>query len=173
MMHGSYTQWRLVATPVVKRWDYKASGWKFESHPGPHSWVLLDRCFGSVRLYFGGLFGFVLFFGGDIHVRWLFSQPAFPASLCTSLLLARYPRPTLPDLLPSHSSLFWFRFSFLFGSSLCLCEAEKLEKGRGTCELATSWRSSDRLLLCSALVSWFAFVVVVVLLLLCHRFSAS
>jgi hypothetical protein len=28
-------------------------------------------------------------------------------------------------------------------------------------------------LLCSALVSWFAFVVVVVLLLLCHRFSAS
>jgi predicted membrane protein len=26
-------------------------------------------------------------------------------------------------------------------------------------------------LLCSALVSWFAFVVVVLLLLLCHRFS--
>jgi len=59
------------------------------------------------------------------------------------------PPPTLPDLLPFHASLSWFRFYFLFGASLCLCEAEKLDKGRGMCEPATSWRSSERLLLCS------------------------
>ncbi len=135
-MHGSASQWRLVATVVVMRWGNKASGWKFESLPGP---TFLNSASGGFWLCF-------VFRRGFPRTLSLFAA-AFPASLCTSLLLARYP-PTLPDLLPFHSSLFWFRFSFLFGSSLCLCEAEKLENGRGMCEPATSWRSAERLLLC-------------------------
>ncbi len=170
-MHGYHSQWPFVATLVVRRRGSKTSGWTFKSHPGPHSWVLLERSFGSVCLYFARLFGSVLFFGGDIHARCLFSQQRF-RHRCAPLVFSLTIPPLYPTSFPSTPPFFGSDFLFfliLLSVSVRLRSWKKEEECVNLPQVEEALRGS-----CSALVSWFAFVVVVVVfLLLCLRFSAS
>jgi hypothetical protein len=84
-------------------------------------------------------------------VRCLFSQPAFPASLCTSLLLARYPPPLYPTSFPSTPPFLGSDFIFflvLLSVSVRLRSWIKEEECVSLPQVEEALRGS-----CSALVS--------------------